>query len=88
MVHTALNSHELDGQVPETIVLGQTANILPIVKHGFFNWVKWYNSEAKVPEPKKDYGRSLDKHSTLGLQCAQRYSRKIARCCTCHPIWL
>ena len=28
--HTTLDSYELDGQVPETIVLGQTANFGPL----------------------------------------------------------
>jgi hypothetical protein len=37
--HTALDSYELQGQVPETIVLGQKEDISPFVEYEWFKWV-------------------------------------------------
>ena len=36
----ALNSYELQGQVLETILSGQTADISPFVQHGWYDWIK------------------------------------------------
>ena len=74
--HTALDSYELDGQVPETIVLGQTADISPIVEHGFYDWVKWYNSEAQFPEPKEVYGRWLGPAPDIGPAMCSKILKK------------
>jgi len=34
--HTALESYELNNQVPETIVSGQTADISPFAEHAWY----------------------------------------------------
>ena len=36
-LNTALNSYELQGQVPETILSGQTADISPFMQHGWYD---------------------------------------------------
>jgi hypothetical protein len=54
---TALDIYNLHGQVPETILSGQTADISPFVQHGWFDWIKWYDSQSTFPEPRERLGR-------------------------------
>jgi hypothetical protein len=64
--NTALDSFELQGQVPETILSGQTADISPFVEHGWYYWVKWYDSQASFPEPRERLGRWLGPSLDIG----------------------
>ena len=56
---TALDIYELHGQTPETIVSGQTNDISPYVECRWYDWVMWYSTLAKYPEPKEVLGRWL-----------------------------
>ena len=51
--NTALNNHELQGQVPETILSGQTADISPFVEHVWYEWIYWWDTRSKMPEPRE-----------------------------------
>ena len=64
--HTAIDNYELQGQVPETILSGQTADISPFAEHGWYDWVMWYDSEASYPEPKEKLGRWLGPAVDIG----------------------
>lgn len=64
--HTALDSYELHGQVPETIVSGQTADISPFAEHGWYDWIMWYDSETQFPEPREKLGRWLGPAVDIG----------------------
>jgi hypothetical protein len=64
--HTALDIYELNGQVPETILSGQTADISPFVQYGWYDWVKWYDSQSSFPEPKEHLGRWLGPSLDIG----------------------
>ena len=57
--NTALNSYELQGQVPETILSGQTADISLFVQHGWYDWIRYYDNHVKHPEPKEVYSHWL-----------------------------
>ena len=57
--HTAIDSFELHGQVPETIMSGQTADISPFVELGWYDWVKYWDLGVDYPEPKEQLGRWL-----------------------------
>ncbi len=57
--HTALDMYELEGQVPETIVSGQTADISPFVEFAWYDWVLYWDHTAKFPEEKEVLGRWL-----------------------------
>jgi len=50
--HTALDIYELQVQVPETILSGQTADISPFVECQWYEFVKWFDSGATFPELK------------------------------------
>ena len=51
--HTPLDKYELQGQVPETIMLGQTIDISLFVELPFYVWVKFWDNLARYPEPKE-----------------------------------
>ena len=70
--HTSLDHHELQGQVPETLVSGQTADISPIAEHGWYDWVKFYDQVAQFPEPKEVYGRWLGPAPDVGPAMASK----------------
>jgi hypothetical protein len=57
--HTALDIGKLQGQVPETIMMGQTADISFICDFGWYDWVYFNDSPASFPEPKVCLGRYL-----------------------------
>jgi hypothetical protein len=63
---TALDSYELNGQVPDTIVSGQTADISPFIEYSWYKWVKYYNKTASFPNPKELLGRWLGPTVDLG----------------------
>lgn len=64
--HTALDAYELQGQVPETIVSGQTADISPFVEYEWFEWVMWYDREAAFLESKEKLGRWMGPSLDIG----------------------
>ena len=52
--HTAIDHYELQGQVPETILSGQTgADISPFVEYPWYAWVKYWDGQAAFPEAKE-----------------------------------
>jgi len=57
--HNAHNLFELQGQVPETLLSGKTADISPFVMCIWYKFVRWYNVKAQFPQPREMYGRWL-----------------------------
>jgi hypothetical protein len=64
--HTALDSFELQGQVPETNVSGQTADISPFIEYAWFDWIIYYDRVASFPDPKERLGWWLGPAIDLG----------------------
>ena len=64
--HTALDLYELQGQVPETILSGQTADISPFVECKWYEFVRWYDIKAQFPQPREKYGRWLGPSLDIG----------------------
>ena len=64
--HTAINSFELQGQVPETVLSGQTADISPFVELPWYAWVYYWDSKAQYPESKEKLGRWLGPLISIG----------------------
>ena len=71
--NTATAHPELDGQVPEMIMSGQTADISPFAALGWYQWIKYYDMVDRIPsttpgaEPPRDAkdsgsARSHSKH--------------------------
>ena len=64
--HTAINSFELQGQVPETVLSGQTADISPFIELPWYGWVYYWDSKAQYPESKEKLGRWLGPSIDIG----------------------
>ena len=54
--HMALDQYELEGQVPETIMSGQTADISHFTEFGWCDWIVWWDSSSSFPEAKELLG--------------------------------
>ena len=50
---TALDIYDLKGQVPETMVSGETADISPWAIYKWYEWVKFRDTSVGFPETPK-----------------------------------
>lgn len=57
--HTALNMYKLQGEVPQTIMMGQTADISHLSEFAWYDWVYYNESIGQFPDPKQVLGRYL-----------------------------
>jgi hypothetical protein len=64
--HTALDQYELEGQVPETIMSGQTADISQFAEFGWYDWIVWWDTSSGFPEAKELLGRWLGPAADIG----------------------
>ena len=63
---TAHDIYKLDGQVPETIVMGNTADISTLALFGWFEWVMFCDTVATYPDNKMVLGRDLGPAIDIG----------------------
>ena len=63
---TAHDIYKLDGQVPETIVLGNTADISALALFGWFEWVMFRDTVAAYADDKMVLGRDLGPAIDIG----------------------
>jgi hypothetical protein len=59
--------YELYGEVPETVMSGQTADITPYCLHEWYEWVKFRDSAVNFPEDKVVLGCYLGPSIDIGL---------------------
>ena len=64
--HTALRPYELNGEVPETIMSGQTADISPLAELAWYEWVKFWDMPLSYPDPEESLGRWLGPSPNIG----------------------
>ena len=64
--HTALDHPDLDGQVPETIVTGQTGDISALAEFEWYDWVKYLDPHVSYPDDRQVYGRWLGPALDIG----------------------
>ena len=57
--HTCLGIYALDGQVPETVMMGQTADISHLCEYELFDWVMFYEPVNGYPNDKVTIGRYI-----------------------------
>ena len=57
--NTAVYHPELNGQVPETIMKGQTADISNLAEYEWYDWIVYWKKMADYPEFKECYSRWL-----------------------------
>ena len=59
-LQTALDIYNLNRDVPETVITGDTADISTIASNGWYDWIKLYDPVSNsFPEDKYDLGRNL-----------------------------
>ena len=64
--HTALDIYSLNGQVPKTIMSGETADISFISELGWYDWVKFRDTSETFPNDKVVLGRYLGPSIDVG----------------------
>jgi hypothetical protein len=74
--NTALNIYELDGQVPETVMKGQQADISPWCDFQWYQWVKYYDERASFPEDKQILGKYLGPSPGVGTHMTTKILTK------------
>ena len=57
--HTAHDHFGLDGEVPETLMTGRPGDISHICEYSWYQWVMYYESDWKYPNPQWQLGRYL-----------------------------
>ncbi|KAI2505177.1 Reverse transcriptase (RNA-dependent DNA polymerase) [Fragilaria crotonensis] len=63
---TAHDIYKLNGQVPETIVSGETADISPLVQFGWYEWVMFRDTSVTYPDEAMVLGRDLGPAIDIG----------------------
>ncbi|KAI2510101.1 Reverse transcriptase (RNA-dependent DNA polymerase) [Fragilaria crotonensis] len=63
---TAHDQYRLEGQVPETVVRGDTADISALALFGWFEWVMFRDTSATYPDDKMILGRDLGPAVDIG----------------------
>jgi hypothetical protein len=72
---TALEIFSLEGQVPDTIVEGQTSDISPLAEYACYEWVKLRDTGQSFPDSKEWIG--IDLGPAIGIGPAM--SRKVLK---------
>jgi Reverse transcriptase (RNA-dependent DNA polymerase) len=74
--HTALSIRDLEGEVPVTVLTGDTPDISHLVEFGWYEWC-WYISPEDVTLLRKSLGRYLGPSSDVGdALCARILTAK------------
>ena len=64
--HTALDNWQLQGQVPQTFMTGQTADISQFYELEWYEWVMYHDSAIKFPNDKLVLGKWLGPAIDIG----------------------
>jgi hypothetical protein len=64
--HTSLGIFGLEGQVPESKIKGKTVDISTIAEYAWYEWVKLWDTAAKLPVSKIQLGRDLGATIDIG----------------------
>ena len=69
---TALDIYGLSGQVPETMVSGETADISPFAAFKWYHWIMYRDTTSSFPEDKMVLGRDLGPAIDVGPAMTQK----------------
>ena len=64
--NTAANHFGLNGETPETMLSGETADISKFAEYGWYDWVKFRDTNVPYPEDKLVLGRYLGPSTDIG----------------------
>jgi hypothetical protein len=74
--HTALTRYHHQGQVPATLLTGETSDISRIAEFGWYQWIYWFDQKAAFPDPKKTLGRYLGPTQDVGPALTAKILKK------------
>jgi hypothetical protein len=69
---TSLYIFFLEGQVPETIVKGQTYDIFSLTEYAWYEWVKFRDTGQNYPKSKEWLGRDLRPAIEIGPEILRK----------------
>jgi hypothetical protein len=69
---TALDIFSLEGQVPDTIMKGQTSDISPLVEYAWYAWVKFRDTGQGFPDSKEWFGRDIGPAIDIGPSISRK----------------
>jgi hypothetical protein len=64
--HTAGNQFGLNGETPETMLSGETADISEFAEFGWYDWIKFRDTKVPCPQDKLVLGRCLGPSADVG----------------------
>lgn len=64
--NTVNSVYKLNGEVPETVMSGQTSDISQFCEFGFYDWTMWFDEKAKFPDGAWTLGRYLGPSIDVG----------------------
>jgi hypothetical protein len=74
--HTSLDVYDLEGQVPESKIKGETVDISTIAECACYEWVKFRDTVAKFPVSKIQLGRDLGAAIYIGPAMTRKILKK------------
>jgi hypothetical protein len=74
--HTSLDIYGLEGQVPESKIKGETADISTIAEYAWYEWVKFRDTAANFPVSKIQLGRELGAAIDIGPAMTHKILKK------------
>ena len=72
--HTALDIYGLEGQIPETVMSGQTGDISHLCEFEWFQWVLFFQPKEPYPEDKMFIGRWFGPAIDVGTDMTYKIS--------------
>ena len=75
-LHIAHSIYALQGQVPETMVIGQTPDISPFSAFRWYEWVMFRDTMASYPEDKMVLGQDLVPALDIGPAMTRKLLKK------------
>ena len=73
--HTSLDIYGLGGQVPETVISGQTGDINSLCKFEWFEWVMFFQPKETYPDDKNVIARWLGPAINVGTDMTYKILR-------------
>jgi hypothetical protein len=64
--HTAGNQFGVNGETPETMLSGETADISEFAEFGWYDWIKFRDTKVPCPQDKLVLGRHLGPSADIG----------------------
>jgi hypothetical protein len=66
--HTVHENYDLEGQTPQAMLTGVTPDISFLAEFRWYQWVKWFDENANLPDDQEVYARYLGPSPGVGTQ--------------------